>query len=441
MNESRIPRLTGLLVAAGGAVVLAGWIFNIEVLRRPLAGGPSMKVNTALAFILAGMALRTETPGTWTARVLGAAVALIGTLTLVEIAFGWNLNIDELMVLDRAATLRPPGQMAPTTAFCLMALGLALTGSPQRFRLAQPLTLIALIVSSLALIGYIYHAEALYAVSDLTAIAVHTAVLLVVLAIGVLWRDPPVGIMAVVRADDLGGLAARRLLLLAFVAPVLFGWLRLEGQRVDLYGTNFGAALSIVFTIGLLTAVIWSVAKTIGALDASRQKVVEDLGALTATLEQRVAEQTAALRSREEQLRLVTEKALDAFVAMEANGRICDWNLEAERMFGWPRAHVLGLRVSDLIIPKRDREAHLQGLKRFLVTGQGPVVNRWIKLTALHRDGHEFSVELAISPVQVHKSWRFNAFIRDLSNRAPAEGSSDRRLPPGTEGADVVRID
>src|SRR5207249_4622370 len=64
---------------------------------------------------------------------------------------------------------------------------------------------------------------------------------------------------------------------------------------------------------------------------------------------------------------------------------------------------------------------HKQGLERFLATGEGAVLNKRIELTALHRDGHEFPVELIIWPVQSGQVYTFNAFLHDITERKEAE--------------------
>src|SRR5678810_964228 len=91
------------------------------------------------------------------------------------------------------------------------------------------------------------------------------------------------------------------------------------------------------------------------------------------------------------------ETALDAVVTMDPAGQITGWNPEAERIFGWSRQEAVGRRMSDTIIPPQYREAHERGLRRFLHTGEGPLLNKRIEITAVHRTGREFPVELAIS--------------------------------------------
>jgi PAS domain S-box-containing protein len=119
--------------------------------------------------------------------------------------------------------------------------------------------------------------------------------------------------------------------------------------------------------------------------------------------------------------RLIIDRAYDAFIAINTDGLITDWNRQAENMFGFSRQEVVGRRLSDTIIPPHLREAHERGLRRCLETGEGPVINRRIEITAQHRDGHEFPVELAVFPVEVGTDYSFCAFIHDITARKEAE--------------------
>ena len=116
----------------------------------------------------------------------------------------------------------------------------------------------------------------------------------------------------------------------------------------------------------------------------------------------------------------VMASALDAVVGMGADGRINGWNRRAEEMFGWTADEVLQRPMHDVLIPVRYRRAHRAGLKRFLETGHGPILERRIELEALHRDGHELPVELAVVPLRRNGHSEFTAFIRDLSRERAA---------------------
>jgi PAS domain S-box-containing protein len=132
---------------------------------------------------------------------------------------------------------------------------------------------------------------------------------------------------------------------------------------------------------------------------------------------------TAAIAENEKEqnearVRLVLDTAHDAYVGMLADGKVVAWNLQAVATFGYTREEAVGRPLAELIIPAGMREAHLRGLARFLATGEGPILNRRLELTALHRDGHEFPVEVTVtSPVRSDGGTFFGAFLRDISER------------------------
>jgi diguanylate cyclase (GGDEF)-like protein/PAS domain S-box-containing protein len=145
-----------------------------------------------------------------------------------------------------------------------------------------------------------------------------------------------------------------------------------------------------------------------------------ELARSNAALEAEVAEHQRterALRASEDEARAIVDTAYDAYIAMDANGRVLDWNKNACQTFGWTRAQVLGKNLASLIIPLRLRDAHTRGLVRFIATGEGPVLNKRFEILALHRDGREFPVELTIWPVKVGDSYKFNAFLHDVGAR------------------------
>jgi sigma-B regulation protein RsbU (phosphoserine phosphatase) len=126
-----------------------------------------------------------------------------------------------------------------------------------------------------------------------------------------------------------------------------------------------------------------------------------------------------ALARSEYRLQRILTSAREAFVGMDTSGRVTDWNPEAERMFGWVRKEALGRLLADLIIPPEHRQAHRRGLERFLETGQGPLLDRRVQVTAQDRHQERFSVELAVSAVQVGASCEFFAFLHEVGDRAP----------------------
>lgn len=123
----------------------------------------------------------------------------------------------------------------------------------------------------------------------------------------------------------------------------------------------------------------------------------------------------------------VLETALDAVVVMRSDGLVADWNAVAENVFGWTREQAVGEQLSQLIIPHKLREAHHRGLRKYLETGEGPLLNRHIEIIALRSSGEEFPVELSITPSTLSGEQVFLGFLRDISERKAAETIIQRR--------------
>jgi PAS domain S-box-containing protein len=96
---------------------------------------------------------------------------------------------------------------------------------------------------------------------------------------------------------------------------------------------------------------------------------------------------------------------------MDGQGLVVEWSAAAEATFGWPARNALGRKVSELIIPERFRSAHEAGLARFISGGQGTMLDRPLKIDAVHRDGHEFPITVRIGGEKSADGYRFPTWI------------------------------
>ncbi|MGX4640777.1 diguanylate cyclase domain-containing protein [Massilia sp. SYSU DXS3249] len=166
-------------------------------------------------------------------------------------------------------------------------------------------------------------------------------------------------------------------------------------------------------------------------LDALLSKLLaneQGLRELNASLETRVAERTTELhraaeetRKGERRVKAIIDTALDAFVGVDAQGRITDWNPRAQEIFGWTREEVVGRTVTETIIPPRFRDAHEAGMQRYSVSGSSGVVGKRLQLFALRRNGEEFPVEMTIGLINAGDTHFFGTFIQDISVRKGIE--------------------
>lgn len=118
-----------------------------------------------------------------------------------------------------------------------------------------------------------------------------------------------------------------------------------------------------------------------------------------------------------EWLKLLVDSALDGIVTMDEAGRIVTFNPAAEKIFGYPKDQVIGHLVSDKLIPPSTRQAHEQGLRKFISDKKEKIIGRRIKMEGMRSNGKIFPAEIEMLPVGPDKTPVFCAYIRDISEQ------------------------
>ena len=139
---------------------------------------------------------------------------------------------------------------------------------------------------------------------------------------------------------------------------------------------------------------------------------------------------------REEHLRSILATVPDAMILIDEIGSILSFSAAAEKMFGYAEQEVVGENVS-ILMPSPDRERHDSYLKNYRDTGLRKIIGIGRVVTARHRDGNTFPIELAVGEAWVDGKRIFTGFIHDLTERRQA----DKRLRDlQTELAHVGRL-
>jgi signal transduction histidine kinase len=310
-----IPQAAGGVGILVSCLVLIGWTFNLMALRSILPGQPQMVPNTALTFILASVALwmlwreKKSQRARAVPWVCALAVIFIGLLTLGEYLTGADFGFDGLLFRERLSITGTsfPGRPSPHTALSFLLIGAALLCTRMRAtracRLAQVFALTVALIALLALVGYIYRVTFLYSISSYTGMALHTALIFIILSMGVLFTYPERGLMSFILSDTAGGMMVRHLLPATIAIPVALGGLIIFGARKNLYDMTFGMLLCVVASVLILTTLIWRVAGTLYSTDTKRQQAEEALRLAYNDLERRVGERTLEISSVNETLR------------------------------------------------------------------------------------------------------------------------------------------
>lgn len=327
--RNSISRNCGFLVGIVGAVVVAGWILNVEFLTNLNPAWASMKFNTAVLFVLSGYSLLHLNPddGNKSNRRLARAanwlVVAIGFMSVCEYVLGTNIGIDEILIRqsEEANAAEYPGRMSLATACGFVLLGASLLLTDLKHPLAHSMSLFlawcVAAISLIAAIGYVYGVESLYVVWPFSSMALHTAILFGLAATGILGSRhdrSPLGFLAL---EGSGSDIARRILPFAISMPVAIGWLTLIGQEAGLYELRFGLGIVVTAIILALVGMIWIVATTLNSSDVLNRKAM------------------AAIESEATRRRALFENARDGILVLSNSCTTFEANASFAEMLGY----------------------------------------------------------------------------------------------------------
>ena len=386
------------MAVLAGTMALVGWVLHDESLATLGLRLGSMQPNCAAAFVLAGLALGLSSlSGAISTRVASACALLVvvaGLATLGESLLGGS-SWGREMLFRAGPTFLPSSavdaeRLAPVTALAFSALGLALLAMARGHpRLAQALILPLGFATGVAVVGYAYRVEVLYAYPGQGTTSLPTALAFVVLSIGTLALRPDAGLLKPLASDTPAGVGARRLLPAAILAPVLIGWARLQGERAGLYPAELGLPLVVASTIAVISAVVWWTARSAVPVDEERSR-----------------------------LAAIVESSSDAIFSKDLDGTILTWNAGAAGLYGYAATEVIGRHAALLIPPDRPNE--FGDLMQKIRAGERVEAHETVRQ---RKDGTRFQVALTISPVKDASGAVVGAatIARDVSDRHRAE--------------------
>lgn len=321
-----LARLAACATVLSGALVLWGWNADDEYLKSFMhISWVATHPLVAVEFILAGTALlllQAEPLSRWrrdAGMVLGAIVVLIAVLKLVGYQYNWERGVDTYLFYFKLGVSR----MSPNAAFSFLLIGLALVLMDVRVRghayLPQLCILAATVVGLLSMSSYFHNVLLLYGVAGFVPVVPDTATEFLILCSGLLCARPRREPIATIISTTEGGSVARRLLPAAFAIPLVFDWIRTQGEGV--YGYEFGLSLFTLLNILAFALLIWWNAASLSRVDAERRHSEEQLQEqyrLTAATAHSEHEALLALEESQEALRDAKEQAEAANQAKSA---------------------------------------------------------------------------------------------------------------------------
>lgn len=356
----RGPRLADLPVLAGvaagfiGVLVLIGFAFGLPVLTTIVPQTVPMRPNTALAFVLLGTSMiifgRAGTSSTSPRLGVGLAllVGAIGGLTLMQYLTGTDLGIDRLLI-GPAQAGEPSARMAPMTALNFLLLGIttALASLRTGHRLVIATAAAGIFVAVLNLFTFVFAAASPSFLAGHVEMAAHTAVAFMLVGLGVLGLLGSASPFVPLAGSLPTAVVSRRLLAVSVAVPVALAWLRLKGQQLGLYDTEFGTSLVLVGTIAIIAIAILRSARWASDIDVRRMRAEAERDSFF-------------------------EMSLDMLVVMGRDGVFQRVNRAWVATFGYPASQVQGRPWLDFIHPE-DRNRTVDEAQRNLVVGDDAV--------------------------------------------------------------------
>jgi PAS domain S-box-containing protein len=324
---------TGIASALAG-LNLIGWMFGVAALKGILPHATPMKVITALCFALSSSALAcllSQSLVGWKRRlpwIAGIAVSSVGLLSLAAYLIEAATNPPFPWGLLPAANLflAPDTRMAVIAAILFFIFGIVLlllgTGTRRAANAAHLALLPVTLMSYMVIVGYLLNVHTFYAWTNV-GVALNTGIAFCALCLAAFCVRADTWLMGILAGGRAGSIMARRMLPALLFLPILIGWLRIEGERAGLFSSELGVALvAITYTVCFL-ALTWLNA---GSANRADEKLAYALQRLSAHM----------------------DNSPLAVIEFDSEIRVSRWSEEAERMFGWTAAEIVGKAISEM---------------------------------------------------------------------------------------------
>ncbi len=367
-----LSRVASILVFLIGSLAMIGWLSDIQILKSLHPDFVSMKANTAIAFLLSGLAMylltdqKKRKKHLLASLLLTCLVMLIGVITLLQYIFAVNLSIDELVFTDDpgAVLTSAPGRMALQTAvgFVITAAAMLLYMS-KHIRLhvmAQVMALTLLLLSMLPIMGYVFEMQDLYGYGQYTSMALHTTTCFFLASVALLFVKPDVGLISLTLSQGSGGYFAKRLIPMIMLIPIVMIWARAFFDGTRLVAIASDLSLYIAMMVMIFIIVIWRTANSLNKLEAERAQSQSEAKSWHELMQYIIRHNPSAIAVHDNDLRYV-------FVSERY---MHDYRVEEKDVIGKHHYEVFP------DIPEEWREVHRRALKGEVLRSDADIFHR-----------------------------------------------------------------
>lgn len=396
-------------VVVVGCLVLAGWIFGIQPFKAALGSPHEITADTGLCFLLLGIAqkimrrLSADRLPLTGEPYLYAGVALAVGFTSLMINLPYSSALPVWMQLSRQEVMQAhanlmPGNVACATILIAGASILAMSTAVWSRVVSAAMSVLVLILAGCSLLMNLY-AVPVIGISHWLAMSPAAALCFAGLSAVAINMRPDSEARDLLVTSGTTGRSFRWLALSAIILPTVLGWLSLHWLR----GGRYDAAFAVTW---LVLAGVFGYVLTLWALFRRTHR-----------LESRSVALHGRLVNLQQERRMTIENIAEAYIGLNAQGTITEWNKKAELMFGWDRSEVIGRTLRENIF-RAERysiiEAILQGLNS---EDPGTDLDRQFEIVLVRSDGCEIPVDISVSPVLLKNGWKLCLVARDISTR------------------------
>lgn len=279
--RSSNPKINWSLVFATTSAVLSllvllGWTFNIDVLKRPLQGFVAMNPLTAIFFLCSAIAIYLKSNKLEVnilsifGSVLSLVVFFLASIKFYGDFFDINFGIDTYVFqnsIGKDFTGHFTNRMAPNTAIGFVLTSLAILLINVKIRKAHlPSQFIAILIASiglLSLLGYLYNVKSFYGFLASEPMSLNSAFCFLFMAFSILFEKKEQGFMQEITGNLMGAVFMRKLIPIAIMSTIGLGFLRLYISQKFYLPVELGVGLLILAIALFATIILWFSARAI----------------------------------------------------------------------------------------------------------------------------------------------------------------------------------
>jgi len=330
----------GYLVVVCGLLVLTGWEFNNSLFVIP--GARPMNPMSAVTFVLCGIWLVLHFADEKKASALQSTICgfviFFGALhTLTYFFPDMGFRMDFILFRKKLSSESTNDLIPPNTGLGFIFCGLAMLTAPTRktwlLYSRQAVCVALILISYVSILGYIFQIEPRYTLGGFTPMSLFSALAFAMLSLGLLLTRKSVGISRMLTSGLPGGRLVRMAIPFIFVMPAVIGYLRLKGERMGYYPSEFGVEIN---TMTFIISVIAFLAFYF-RLESKKQfvKYRSDL----------------RLAMGEQKYRALLNSIKEGVVSINFDGKVIFCNPAFCKITGYDEAELLGKKAIEYLAP------------------------------------------------------------------------------------------